>query len=231
MTLNAMAAFVSYVGAGKSTLLNILAGRIRTGELTGEIRVNGEPPGDVFRSYSAYVEQDDLMFATLSVLETLRIAAMLRLPNELSRKEKYKRVDRVIQSLGLARIVCLDMQCTVTDQFIRGAQRNRKLIPLAGHARFCFDRFFDESLGRSLIERLPALIARHFWVIANGHKCVPIGHVKAPQDHAVGKDGLKGLRLGCACHFGWLFLCLGETKQTNPVCPQRMSNLDCTACW
>lgn len=45
--------------------------------------------------------QDDLLFESLTVYETLFFAAMLRLPSSMTRKEKKARVEVVIQALGL----------------------------------------------------------------------------------------------------------------------------------
>jgi ABC-type multidrug transport system ATPase subunit/ABC-type multidrug transport system permease subunit len=95
----------SWSGAGKSTLLNIIAGRIGSGEVSGEVLVNGRRPGELYRSNMGYVEQEDYLFPNLTVLETLRVAASLQLPADLTTEEKHERVDRVVQSLGLGGIV------------------------------------------------------------------------------------------------------------------------------
>ena len=92
-------------GAGKSTLLNVLAGRIsNVGILTGEISINGSPRNPInWKKQVCYVEQDDLMYENLSVRETLEYAALLRLPRTLPVAEKQKRVDSIIQQLGLGK--------------------------------------------------------------------------------------------------------------------------------
>ena len=45
--------------------------------------------------------QDDLLYETLTVYETLYYAAMLRLPSTMSAEQKVERVDHVIHTLGL----------------------------------------------------------------------------------------------------------------------------------
>jgi ABC-type multidrug transport system ATPase subunit len=45
--------------------------------------------------------QDDVLFEALTVYETLYYAAMLRLPKDMAKEEKTKRVDSVMQALGL----------------------------------------------------------------------------------------------------------------------------------
>ena len=47
-------------GAGKSTLLDILAGRKRTGAVTGTVLCNGLPLGPKFKRLSCYVPQEDV---------------------------------------------------------------------------------------------------------------------------------------------------------------------------
>lgn len=89
-------------GAGKSTLLNCLSGRIGPGKLEGTIQFNGlSRDPSVWRSQCAFVEQDDLMFSNLSVSETLRFSALLRLPYSMSNEEKFKKVENIIMELGL----------------------------------------------------------------------------------------------------------------------------------
>ncbi|KAH6563261.1 hypothetical protein BASA62_008687 [Batrachochytrium salamandrivorans] len=89
-------------GAGKSTLLNTLAGRIGAGTLKGEILVNGKPRDPAtWPTDCAYVEQDDLMYTTLTVEETLMYSAFLRLPSDMSFSERIHRVNDTIMDLGL----------------------------------------------------------------------------------------------------------------------------------
>ncbi|KAL6864701.1 hypothetical protein ACP4OV_015852 [Aristida adscensionis] len=91
-------------GSGKSTLLDALAARIARGSLHGAVTLNGEPlHGRRLRAISAYVMQDDLLFPMLTVRETLRFAAELRLPRALPPEKKRVRVDALIDQLGLAR--------------------------------------------------------------------------------------------------------------------------------
>jgi ABC-type multidrug transport system ATPase subunit len=96
-----MVAILGPSGSGKTTLLNILAGRVFKGVLSGSIMANGSKRTKSYYTNTAYVEQDDLMFATLTVAETLRIAALLRLPKVMSKAQKLERVEEVIQELGL----------------------------------------------------------------------------------------------------------------------------------
>lgn len=71
-------------GAGKTTLLNYLSGRLisKNLEKRGTVFVNGVDRDHIkgFSAYSAYVQQDDILFQTLTVRECLEFAAKLKLP-------------------------------------------------------------------------------------------------------------------------------------------------------
>ncbi|BEI93776.1 uncharacterized protein CcaverHIS019_0602350 [Cutaneotrichosporon cavernicola] len=95
-------------GAGKSTLLQLIAGRhLGAGAMagftrTGDILFAGAPATAVAMSNVAFVEQeDDWHLPNLTVRETLRYAAILRLPNEMTRLKKIARAETVLRMLGL----------------------------------------------------------------------------------------------------------------------------------
>ncbi|KAG8054827.1 hypothetical protein GUJ93_ZPchr0001g30138 [Zizania palustris] len=89
-------------GSGKSTLIDALANRISRDSLKGPVTLNGEVlTGNIIKSISAYVMQDDLLFPMLTVNETLSFAAEFRLPRALSPTKKRARVQALIDQLGL----------------------------------------------------------------------------------------------------------------------------------
>ena len=100
-------------GCGKTTLLDVLAGRAVTASsassaaawLTGSIRLGGAAATawQLQRS-SAYVMQDDLMLASLTVRETLLFSAELRRPSEEGRIVKVRLVEELLDVLGLRRV-------------------------------------------------------------------------------------------------------------------------------
>ncbi|XP_026752084.1 ATP-binding cassette subfamily G member 4-like [Galleria mellonella] len=88
-------------GAGKSTLLNILAGYTSNG-VNGRITVNGHTRDmRVFKKLSSYIMQDDLLQPRLTVQESMRIAADLKLGKELGKAEKELIIIEILQTLGL----------------------------------------------------------------------------------------------------------------------------------
>ncbi|XP_052187863.1 ABC transporter G family member 21 [Diospyros lotus] len=89
-------------GSGKTTLLTALAGRL-AGKFSGTITYNGQPFSSSIKRKTGFVSQDDVLYPHLTVLETLTYAALLRLPNKLSREEKMEQAELIIMELGLTR--------------------------------------------------------------------------------------------------------------------------------
>ncbi|KAF8852060.1 P-loop containing nucleoside triphosphate hydrolase protein [Acephala macrosclerotiorum] len=91
-------------GCGKTTLLNVLAHRdAATGaKVEGNTLVNGTSPSTgAFRRMSSYVEQEDALIGSLTVRETLHFAARLAHKNTLSKTERTRRIDGLLDSFGL----------------------------------------------------------------------------------------------------------------------------------
>ncbi|CAI5992407.1 unnamed protein product [Closterium sp. NIES-65] len=107
-------------GSGKTSLLNVLAGRVmKSGaktSLSGQVLVNGRPRDESFRRISAYVMQDDLMFSTLTVWETLQTAAMLRLPSTTPKAQRLQLAESIIAELGLSKA----RNTPIGNEMIRG---------------------------------------------------------------------------------------------------------------
>lgn len=75
-----MTALMGSSGAGKTTLMDVLAMRKNSGEITGEIRLNGHLQEErSFRRCAGYVEQFDVQSAQLTIRETMLFSAKLRL--------------------------------------------------------------------------------------------------------------------------------------------------------
>ncbi|XP_022225918.2 protein white [Drosophila obscura] len=94
-------------GAGKTTLLNALAFRSPQGiqvSPSGMRMLNGQPvDAKEMQARCAYVQQDDLFIGSLTAREHLIFQAMVRMPRQLSYRQRVARVDQVIQELSLSK--------------------------------------------------------------------------------------------------------------------------------
>ena len=88
-------------GSGKTTLLNTVSERVHSKRLTqtGAARFNGLE--GVHSVRHAYVMQQDILLPTLTVRETLRYAARLRLPTTVTPEDRERVVEETILELGL----------------------------------------------------------------------------------------------------------------------------------
>ena len=116
-------------GSGKSSLLNAMARRLRSSLLTryrtsGTMLLNGVQPTDKeVRSLCSYVTQNDGgLLPYLTVRETLRFAAGLRLPGSMSQAEKMQRAEDVMFKMGLKD--CADV--LVGNELMKGISGGEK---------------------------------------------------------------------------------------------------------
>lgn len=89
-------------GAGKSTLIKAIVGVDPAS--SGTIMLDGVnvyTEFDSLRHRIGYVPQDDILHPTLTIRETLRFAARLRLPEVVTPDERERRVNEVLDELGL----------------------------------------------------------------------------------------------------------------------------------
>jgi ABC-type multidrug transport system ATPase subunit/pSer/pThr/pTyr-binding forkhead associated (FHA) protein len=85
-------------GSGKTTLLRVLAGVTRPSQ--GAVLVNGE--GIAARLTDlGYLPQDEIVHPRLTVLESLRYSARLRLPPDATRDDIESAIARAIEGTGL----------------------------------------------------------------------------------------------------------------------------------
>ncbi|KAE9346207.1 Protein white [Phytophthora fragariae] len=109
-------------GAGKSSLLDCLSGR--NSAVEGAITANGVQWSRRLRRFSAYVTQDDMFYATITVREHLVFQARLRMGPRTTAEQHEQRVDTVLEELGLAK--CRDTLIGgVRVRGISGGERKR----------------------------------------------------------------------------------------------------------
>ncbi|KMW67656.1 hypothetical protein BDDG_12239 [Blastomyces dermatitidis ATCC 18188] len=96
-----LTALMGASGAGKTTLLDVLAARKNIGVISGDVLINGRPPGTSFQRGTAYAEQLDVHEPTQTVREALQFSALLRQPYETPETEKFGYVEEILSLLEL----------------------------------------------------------------------------------------------------------------------------------
>ncbi|CAN6886391.1 unnamed protein product [Brassica oleracea] len=97
-----LTALMGVSGAGKTTLMDVLAGRKTGGYIEGDIRISGFPKRqETFARVSGYCEQNDIHSPQVTVRESLIYSAFLRLPKEVTKDEKMRFVDQVMELVEL----------------------------------------------------------------------------------------------------------------------------------
>lgn len=94
-------AIVGGSGAGKTTLLNALIG-YKPGQ--GKVKLNGQDfysDYERFRSQLGFVPQSDILHTMLTVERALDYAARLRLPGRVSKAERRRRIDVVLNTVSM----------------------------------------------------------------------------------------------------------------------------------
>ncbi|KAH7284855.1 hypothetical protein KP509_34G074000 [Ceratopteris richardii] len=130
-----MLALMGPSGSGKTTLLSLLGGRhmgregVAKGSAKGLILYDGASYSKTLNARMGFVTQDDLLYTHLTVEETLKYAALLRLPADMTRTQKADRVDEIIQQLGLERC----RNTIIGSAFVRGISGGERKRVCIGH--------------------------------------------------------------------------------------------------
>ncbi|KAL8171958.1 hypothetical protein V2J09_023762 [Rumex salicifolius] len=110
-----MLALLGPSGSGKTTLLTALGGRLG-GRPGGSVTYNGKPFANHLKRTIGFVTQDDVLYAHLTVTETLVYTALLRLPNTFTADQKIKQAESVIAQLNLTKC----KNSVIGGPFLRG---------------------------------------------------------------------------------------------------------------
>ncbi len=110
-------------GAGKTTLLKALSGHIPP--LSGTVLVNDIPlyeTFEMFRNTIGYVPQDDILYSELKVQDTLDYSAEIRLPHDITARQRRDIINATIEALDIAHV------CSNRIDQLSGGQKKRVSI-------------------------------------------------------------------------------------------------------
>ncbi|KAJ5683959.1 uncharacterized protein N7477_000304 [Penicillium maclennaniae] len=127
MPSGSLTAIIGSSGSGKTSLLNLMAGRMSLSRASVEGDTTFNNNTEIQSIRSAYVMQEDVLVPTLTVRETLRYSADLRLPPPTTQEERYAIVEQVILELGLKD--CADTRIgTTAHKGCSGGEKRRTSI-------------------------------------------------------------------------------------------------------
>ncbi|XP_076458336.1 protein white-like [Babylonia areolata] len=204
-------------GAGKSTLMNVLTNRNLKGYMIeGDVQVNGVRAGSSIRNVSAYVQQDDIFFGTLTVRETLTFRAMLRMDQNIKKATRLQRVEEVIVEMGLSK--CADTQIGIAGRKkgISGGESKRLSFACEmlsnPQLMFCDEPTsgLDTYMSQNIVQTLQSMAQRNRTILCTIHQ--PSSEIFAMFDQvllmAEGRVGFMGSSSQAMAFFGSLnYLC------------------------
>ena len=158
-------------GSGKTTLLNLLSNRLRP--TSGDILYDGYKLDIKYNRNVAYVMQDDILFPNLTVKQTLKYTANLRLQH-LSELERENIVEQLINDFNLIKV----SDKRVGNQEIRGisgGERKRVNIAneLLSYPKILFldepTSGLDTSTSNSIMSRLKQMTKTGISIVVSIH--------------------------------------------------------------
>ncbi|KAI4204700.1 MAG: hypothetical protein LQ350_001015 [Teloschistes chrysophthalmus] len=208
MPSGSLTAILGGSGSGKTTTLHALSHRISGGRLqiSGNVRYNGTR--SISGIESAYVMQNDVLIPTLTVRETLRYAAELRLPPPTTPEERRRVVEDVILELGLKECANTRVGNNIHKGCSGGEKRRTSLgvQMLANPSVLFLDEVttgLDAASAFQLIKTLKLLANKGRTIIVTIHQ--PRSEIWGLFDHLVllsgGATVYSGLAKNCLPHF------------------------------
>lgn len=208
MPSGSLTAIIGSSGSGKTSVLNTLSRRVAGGRLrtTGDITYNGSSQLSNIRS--AYVMQQDVLLPTLTVRETLRYAAELRLPPPTTTEEREQVVQNVILELGLKECADTRIGNNVHKGCSGGEKRRTSLaVQMLSNPSvlFCDEvtTGLDAATAFQLVATLKALAVKGRTIICSIHQ--PRSEIWQLFDHVLllskGSPLYSGRSAGCLAYF------------------------------
>ncbi|KAK2992999.1 hypothetical protein RJ640_004511 [Escallonia rubra] len=139
------------------------------GSLSGKVTYNGKPFSNVMKRNTGFVTQDDILYAHLTVTETLVFTALLRLPSSIAKKDKIMHAEAVITQLGLSRC----KNSIIGGPFLRGISGGeRKRVSIGQEMLINPSLLFLDEPTSGLDSTTAQRIVSTLWELANGGRTV-----------------------------------------------------------
>jgi len=214
-------------GSGKTTFLSVLSLRLDTYRMqcSGDIKLNGKTfDKALLKSMSGYVMQDDLVHAMLTVGETLRYTAALRMGWKYTRKERDDRCDEVLKLMGID--YCRDVIVGDTrNKGISGGERKRLCVAmeLLTRPKLLFldepTSGLDSSTALSVMQSLKGL--------AESGECTVVCTIHQPQTKIYNIiDNLLLMKRGQIVYQGSRAMAESYFAAQGYPCPEKMNPAD-----
>ncbi len=162
---NTMTCVLGAPDAGITTLMKTLAGRHSAEAIvSGEILLDGQPVDVSYGQHVGYIPKDDLHYPTLTVRETLRMSARMRVGNIADIYLKWL-VELILKFLGLGGVTASTIVGDATHRGISGGQKRRVSIAteyVAGHSIVLADLLtngLDSTTAFELVHQM-AMVSR-----------------------------------------------------------------------
>lgn len=215
-------AIIGASGAGKTTFLNYLSGRdpSKNLEKEGSITINGVDRSKFdYGKYVAYVQQDDVLYQSMTVKECLMFAAKMRLPPKTDYEE---RVQSLMESLRLEKAADTKIGGPLVKG-VSGGERKRTSIgvELITDPNLIFldepTTGLDSFTAQNVVEVLSSLAASGRTIISTIHQ--PNSEIYEDFDQLMLMAGGKTLYLNDASKAVDYFSSIGEKcpERTNPA--------------
>ncbi|XP_058744365.1 ABC transporter G family member 9-like [Vicia villosa] len=155
-------------GSGKTTLLTALGGRLG-GKLSGTITYNGKLFSNSMKKSIGFVTQEDILYAHLTVTETLVFTSLLRLPSSFTKQEKIEHAKSVLSLLGLTK--CKDS--IIGKPMLRGVSGGeRKRVSIGQEMLINPSLLFLDEPTSGLDSTTAQKIVSNLWELAIGGRTV-----------------------------------------------------------
>lgn len=168
-------------GSGKTTLLNALACRLdRAMKVSGFMHINGKVfTRNDLKKMAAYVMQDDLMNAYMTVEETLMFAADLRLPRKkFAAEQRRHRVQEVAEAMGVSHIMGVIIGDAL-NKGVSGGERKRTAVAMELLTKPTL-LFLDEPTS-GLDSVMSLQLCEHLRTLTDSRTCTVVTTIHQPQ--------------------------------------------------